>query len=179
MGSYVLYDRTYMQAHLARFVRPKSRTLERSLLPVLDALSSGTEVSRKDLDATAQGASDKRPNIYHVSTEVLGLIAEKDERAMQLIREMSDAKLAHIRHNALLCLNSEIPTHESVSIIRKSLADKSSRVRSKAADWAYRLNLRILVPDLKAALRIEDDEEVAEELRNSLRELTKNSKSNS
>jgi len=77
MGSYMLYDRTYMQEYLARLVRPKSRTLERSLLAVLDALSSGTEVSREDLDATAQGASDKRQNICHVSTEVLGLIAER------------------------------------------------------------------------------------------------------
>jgi len=63
-------------------------------------------------------------------------------------------------------------------MIRKSLADKSSPVRIKAADWAYRLNLRILAPDLKAALRIEGDEEVAEELRYSLRELMKKSKSN-
>jgi hypothetical protein len=174
----MVYDRTYIQEYLERFVHPKSRTLERSLLAVFDVLSSGSEVLREDLDATAQGASDKRANIYHVSTEFQGEIAEKDERAMLLIREMSDAKLAHIRHNALLCLNSEIPTHESLSIIRKSLADKSSRVRIKASDWAYRLNLRMLVPDLKAALRIESDEEVAEEIRYSLRELTKKSKSN-
>jgi hypothetical protein len=174
----MVYDRTYIQEYLERFVSPKSRALERSLLAVFDALSFGSEVSREDLDATAQGASDKRENVYHVGTEFLGEIAKKDERAMLLIREMSDAKQAHIRHNALLCLNSEIPTHESVSIIQKSLADKSSRVRAKAADWAYRLGLRVLVPDLKAALRIEGDEEVAQELRGSLRELTKKSKSN-
>lgn len=173
----MVYDRTYIQEYLERFVRPRSRTLERSLLAVFDALSSGSEVSREDLSVTEQGASDQRENIYHVSTEFLGEIAEKDERAMLLIREMSNAKQAHIRHNALLCLSPRIPTHESVSIIRKSLADKSSRVRTKAADWAYRLNLGILVPDLKAALRIEGDEEVAKELRGSLRELTKKSKS--
>lgn len=92
----MVYDRTYVQKYLERFVRPKSRALERSLLAVFDALSSGSEVSGEDLDATAQGASDKRENVYHVSTEFLGEIVEKDERAMLLIRQMSDAKQAHI-----------------------------------------------------------------------------------
>lgn len=175
----MVYDRTYMQDYLERFVRPKSRTLERSLLAVFDALSSGAKVMQRDLDATAKGASDQRESVYHVSTEFLGEIAERDARAMLVIRKMSDAKHAHIRHNALLCLTPRIPIHEAVAIIRRSLVDKSSRVRIKAADWACRLNLGILVPDLEAALHVEGREVVAEQLRGSLRELTKTSASNS
>jgi hypothetical protein len=173
----MVYDRAYIQDYLERSVRPRSQALERSLLAVFDALSSGSEVSREDLDATVQGVSDPHESIYHVSTEFLGELAERDERAMLLIRQMSDSRHAHIRHNALLCLNPSIPTHESVPIIRKSLGDRSSRVRAKAADWAYRLRLGTLLPDLQAALRIEEDAKVANELRGSIRELAKKSKS--
>ena len=66
------------------------------------------------------------------------------------------AKLAGSkRFNAIICLCSVTPSEFSVSLVRNGLSDKSSRVRTKAADWALRLRLTDVIPDLEQSLAVE------------------------
>ncbi|MFZ6682091.1 hypothetical protein [Undibacterium sp. Tian12W] len=138
----MLYAKAYIEQFLVRFVRPKRPDLEAPLLDAVDALNLRTPLSDAILAAMVEAVSEKQTTVYEASTQIFGKIAEYDDRALQMIRDMAISKHAHVRHNALLCLTQKTQSTACIEIIRDGLRDKSSRVRRKAADWAIRLPLQ-------------------------------------
>ncbi len=155
------YEKSYIEQFLARFVRPKRPDLEASLLETFDALKFGTPLSETALAGLVEAASDRHTTVYEVATEFLGEVAESDENALKMIQDMAVSPHAHVRHNALLSLTEKTSSQVCLGIIRGGLKDKSSRVRRKAADWAIRLPLRSVAPDIADALKTESNSETA------------------
>jgi hypothetical protein len=118
-----------------------------------------------------EAASDKRAAVYEIGSSILGDLATIDDRALGAVKEMSRSRLAHIRHNAVLCIAEETPKDVARNVMRELLADKSSRVRSKAADWSGRMRARELLPDLAQALLSETNTETRKIMSNELRLL--------
>ena len=167
----MVYDRQYIQDYIRRFVRPKRPELENILLDAFDALQTDRLLSERTLAGIADGASDRHANVYETCTEFLGEAASKDDRALKKIQDMAASTLAHVRHNALLCLGPCVPSRFSSDLIRAALADKSARVRCKAADWAQRLSLREVEPELLVASKVETDQITIEVMRAALRSM--------
>ena len=167
----MLYDRSYIEKFIARFVHPVRPELDSPLLNVFDALVSGSAISSQTLPMLVDAASDRRANVYEISTEFLGELAERDVNALEMIRNMLTSKHAHVRHNAILCLSSGIDSNISAEIIREGLGDKSSFVRRKAADWAHRLLLRDVSSDLSKALEAESNAETSDVMRDALKAI--------
>ena len=149
------YERSYIEKFLDRFVRPKHPEYVEPLLQAFDAVKSPAALPDKSYQGLLSAASDKSAHVYQIATEFLGEFGVQNELALNEIRRMSESPLAHVRHNAILCLSDKTPRSESVEIICKKLRDRSSRVRTKAADWAVRLSLRQVAPNIEQAIRTE------------------------
>jgi hypothetical protein len=59
----------------------------------------------------------------------------------------------------------------ALQILRTGLRDKSSRVRTKAADWILQRRIRECIPDLESALAVEKHVETRETMDQGLRML--------
>lgn len=143
---------------IGEYIRPVRADLEAPLVAALDAMEFGAALPDPLLQSVVEAASSERLPIYELSTTVLGKLAERDRNALEAILKMSKARQSHVRHNALLCLTEEMPIELCVDIVRSALMDKSVRVRRKAADWAGRLKLKAVLPDMEKAEAIEPDE---------------------
>lgn len=164
----MMYDRDYVEQFVSRFVRSARPEIEAPLLAVFDALSAGTKISPQLLETLADAASDRRAHVYDISTRFLGEIAVNDKNALVTIQGMTASSHAHVRHNAILCLTSEMDAEVCLEIIRHGLRDKSVLVRRKAADWAQRMLLTTVAPDIRVALKTEANPTVAEVMRGAL-----------
>ncbi len=169
----MIYDREYIEQFIDRFVRPTRPELVAPLLQAFDALKSGAVLSEKSHKTLLNAASDKSAHIYQVATEFLGEFAEKGGPALSGIRQMSESSLAHVRHNAILCLSENTPRNVSLEIICNGLIDKSSKVRTKAADWALRLNLQEAASYIAQAIQIEKNSNTSSVMRHVLERLKK------
>ena len=167
----MVYDRQYIQDYISRFVSPKRPELEDVLMDAFDALESGRHLSEHALAGIVDGASDRQAQIYETCTEFLGEAAAEDPKALKKIEEMAVSTVAHVRHNALLCLNPRISSRFTAERVRAGLEDKSARVRTKAADWAQRLSLREVQPELLLASKVESDQGTLKVMQAALRSL--------
>ncbi|MCH8622558.1 hypothetical protein [Undibacterium sp. TS12] len=162
----MFYQRFYIEQHLQRFIRPKRPDLEKPLRDAFDELlESGKPLSETSLIAVVDAASDRYASVYELGATFLGESAILDNRALQMIQEMALSKHAHVHHNALLCLTEKTQEQVCLGMIRDGLKDKSSRVRTKAADWAHRLRLRGVVQDIAKVLKTETHNEAAQTMR--------------
>jgi hypothetical protein len=132
------------------------------MLEVMNAVQSRTLPSALALEATTRAVSNSREGVYDIGTEVLGALADYDQRALQVIATLARSQDARVRHNAIICLTDETPLEAELEVIRITLSDRSSRVRRKAADWASHLHLQQLLPDLRSALIRETHQEARE-----------------
>lgn len=128
-------------------------------------LESGGELDDGILRCVVEAASDESASVYEIGTSVLGYLAARFQPATDAVELMSRAKLAHVRHNAVLCLSNYIPEDMAIAILRVALTDRSARVRRKAADWSGRLRMHAIVPDLEAAASVERDNETHKVIR--------------
>lgn len=144
-----------MPAEVERLVGPTDAALARELVSALQAIRDGAQVTSVVLQATIRAVSSLRVPIYECASSVLGELAVFDSGAMKAIADLSKSPDARVRHNALLCLNTEQPMARVQEILRAALSDKSSRVRRKAADWIGRLRQQELLPAMEAALEVE------------------------
>src|SRR5205823_314602 len=96
-------------------------------------------------------ASSSRVPLYENATSLLSELTEHFPAACDAVANMAQATRSRVRFNAILCLGRSTPPSLTLQILRQCLRDKSARVRLKAADWAGRLRLRKIVPDLEEA----------------------------
>lgn len=147
---------------VTQYVRPVLPEHEPDLLLAIKSIDSGQPVSDQVLSTIESSASDHRRNVYETCTYILAQLAVQDVRALAVVAKMAAASTVDARHNAILCLRSENPSAHCESIVRAALNDKTPRVRCKAADWAGRLRLRSVVPDLERAVQQESNKKTRE-----------------
>jgi hypothetical protein len=147
-------NREHLQAALQDYLR-RQPELEPELLAALEE-----DIRARDLSTAAllphlvAAASSRHVPIFENVCPLLGELTEQLAAARDAVSIMADDSRAHVRFNSILCLGERTPRAFSLGLLRRGLRDRSSRVRSKAADWALNLRLRELIPDLaEAAIR--------------------------
>jgi hypothetical protein len=126
--------------------------------PLLDALSSivtQRPLSVEVIASLREALSSNRIPLYETASYLAADASAYDENAVDLVLSMSRAARAHGRHNAILCLTEQTPMNVTLDILGRGIADTSSRVRIKAADWVLRMRLAQALPPLEAALSTE------------------------
>jgi hypothetical protein len=154
----MLSTRQQFDPWLRDVLQPRYPELVAPLVAAIEALDlyrSGTPLTEKLLQPIVAAASSSRRPLYENATSFLGSITETQSLAIEAVVKMSKSKDATLRFNAILCLKECTPSDVTLQILRQALIDKSSRVRKKAADWAGRLRLKTLVPELESAAAIE------------------------
>ncbi|WP_442909339.1 HEAT repeat domain-containing protein [Ideonella sp. BN130291] len=129
---------------------------------MLDAVSSnavGCPLSSSALASLRAALSSSRTLLYETASYVLADALAFDPQAIDLLVDLSKSQKATERFNAILCLSEKTPQATSLDVITKSLGDRSSKVRIKAADWVLRLGLTPALPALKKALSTEQHSE--------------------
>lgn len=152
------YPETYLIKFIADYVRPIRPELESPLLEAIRSLDLGTPLPATVLNSVVDAASSDHSGVSEIGTTVLGELAERDMHALDAIQQMAISKKMQVRHNAIICLTPKIPLESSLTLIRNALLDKSVKVRRKAVDWAGRLQLKAILPDLSKAELIERDQ---------------------
>lgn len=148
-----------MPAEVHRLVGPTDAALARELVSALQVIRDRSQITSAVLQATIRAVSSHRVPIYECASSILEELAVFNSSAMNAIADLSKSPDARVRHNALLCLNTEQPIARVQEILRVALSDRSSRVRRKAADWIGRLRQGDLLPALEEALDVEQHAE--------------------
>lgn len=141
-------------------IATKSPELVEPLLTMFrafDRLRRQTSVSRAELAPLVAALRSSRRPLYENACELLRPLTVNHAAARDAVVELSQAKQAHVRFNAILCLDKQGPPDFCTKIIRDGLRDKSVRVSRKAADWALRLRLASVIPDLEQAVAADPD----------------------
>lgn len=134
---------------------------EAALLDVADAydaIEASEDLAPKHLKVIVDAASHQRALLWENATELLGKLSERWRLAAEAIEQMFASRQSHVRFNALCSLTSKTPCDTVDRLLRAGLADKSSRVRWKAAQQAGRFGKTELVPELESAMAAETKE---------------------
>src|SRR5262249_42283979 len=118
-----------------------------------------------------EAASSSRRPLYENATSFLGKLTAEHRLARESVERMAADARSHVRFNAILCLKKAMPLEFTLRLIRQGLRDRSANVRGKAADWAGRLRVREVVPDLEAALAAEKNAKAKQTIEFELRLL--------
>ena len=164
--------RAYYEPWLRDYLRKRQPDLEPQLLAAIDAYDTIQEENRLDATSLApivEAASSSRRPLYENATEFLGKLTGEYTLAQESVERMAVDSRSHVRFNAILCLTKATPLDFTLRLIRQGLRDKSANVRGKAADWAGRLRIRAVVPDLAAALAVEKNTKAKETIEFELR----------
>jgi hypothetical protein len=169
-------DRREMPSQRERFEtwlarrKPREPQWEAELLKVADAYDAvkvSGKLTPEDLRVVVDGASHSRALVWENSIQLLGWLSEKYPDAASAIAEMFKSRKSHVRFNAVCCLTPGTKGNVP-ELLRAGMADKSSRVRWKAAEKTQELNLRELVPEMTAALKAETNQRVLKSIEMSL-----------
>lgn len=159
---------------LRDYLRKRYPELEPPLLAAIDAFDTILDENRIDATLMApviEAASSSRRPLYENATPLLGELAASHAIALDSVGRMASDPRSHVRFNAILCLTKATPLEFRLDLLRQGLRDKSAKVRGKAADWAGRLRLRDLVPDLEAAFASEKNAKAKQTIEFDLRLL--------
>lgn len=166
--------RAYYEPWLRDYLRKRQPDLEPELLAAIDAYDTIQEEKRLDAGLLAPivaAASSSRRPLYENATNLLGNLAGEYALARESVAGMAADSRSHVRFNAILCLMKTTPLDFTLRLIRQGLRDKSANVRGKAADWAGRLRVRQVVPDLETAFAVEKNNKAKQTMEFELRLL--------
>lgn len=152
----------------------RSPELEKILFAAIDAYDIFLDEHRLDATLLApivEAACDSHALLYENVPRFLGKLTAEYSLARESVERMAVDSKSHVRFNAILCLRNETPPDFTLRLLQHGLRDKSSRVRTKAADWAGRLRVAALVPDLEAAFATEKHEKTKRTIEFELRLL--------
>ncbi len=153
--------RTRFERWLEGSLTKRSAELEKLLFAAIDAYDIILDENRLDaalLAPIVEAACDSHALLYENVPRFLGKLTAESPLARESVERMAVDSKSHVRFNAILCLRKETPPDFTLRLLQQGLRDKSSRVRTKAADWAGRLLVAELVPDLEAAFAKEKHE---------------------
>lgn len=147
-------SRERYESWIASRLEPRFPELAARLRASLDALErirAQERIDPPDLDPLVDLLRSSRRPLYENGADLLRELTAERAEVRDVVAELARDNKAHVRFNAILCLSDLTPREFSVTILRQALSDSSARVRQKAADWALRLKLGELVPDLERA----------------------------
>lgn len=133
-------------------------------LRAFDAASERGHLTDDELACLLECARSRRTPLGENAAALLGELSARLAPAAQAVREMAADAKVHVRVNALVAIDSAGPSALHDDVLRIALKDRSSRVRTLAADKVMLMGLRHLLPDLDRAIEREADQTTKHEL---------------
>lgn len=156
------------------YLRRRYPELEEPLLRAIDAFDAIQETGQITPDRLApiiDAVQSSRGPLYVNASGLLASLTGQYPDACAALLALSQHPKSHVRFNAVISIGESTPRPLALQILRERLKDKSSRVRTKAADWIQRRRIRECIPDLEAALALETHRETLETIDFGLRLL--------
>lgn len=127
------------------------------------ALENGV-LTHDQLASIVESARSSRTPLGENAAAWLGELSVQFTAAAQAVREMAAHAKVHVRVNALVAISSASASELHDEVIRIALKDRSSRVRTLAADKIMLFGLRHLLADLEQAIQDEIDGKTKDQL---------------
>ena len=143
---------------LESYLRKRCPELESDLLAAIDAfdrLENGADVTEESLSPIVEAVKSSRRPLYENASDFMQVLTSQYPLARDIVKQLANDSASHVRFNAILCVGNQAPQDFKIDIITAGLLDKSATVRTKAADWALRLRLDGITPELEVALKKE------------------------
>jgi hypothetical protein len=145
---------------LRHYLQWKCPELRPALQAALEAIDGDEEVTPHLLAPLVEAVCSARQCLMECAACFLSELTGRYEAARDAVARMAGDARSEVRLGAILCLGRRTPRPLALAIVREGLRDGSARVRGKAADWAGRLRLHELLPELEVAAAGEDDAKV-------------------
>lgn len=126
----------------------------------LEAIDCDEAVTSQLLAPLVEAVCSERRSLMECAACFLSELTGRYEAAREAVQRMARDTRSEVRLGAILCLGKVTPRTLALGVVREGLRDSIARVRGKAADWAGRLRLHELLPDLEAAEAGEYDAKV-------------------
>lgn len=136
----------------------------RAALEAFDAAIKSGVLTDEQLTTIVESACSPRTPLGENVAALLGELAARFSAAEQAVREMVANPKVHARINALVAISSASPTKLHKDVLRMALKDRSSKVRTLAADKIMQFGLNHLMPDVEDAIGRESDAKTREVL---------------
>jgi HEAT repeats len=152
--------REQFEPWLRDYLRRRYPELEPTLLRAIvafETVQESSSITPELLAPIVEAASSSRRPLYENATGFMGILTGEFAEAREAVKAMANDVRSHVRLNAILCLAKSTPHDLTVRLLQQGLQDKSANVRQKAADWAGRLRMRDVVPDLESAAARENN----------------------
>jgi len=140
----------YLEPRHPEMMRPFQRALA-----AFDRIQENRRASPRNLRPILEIARSSNRLICENGAVLLGDLAAEYDEAREALEQLSIDARAGLRINAIIALGNRAPRDLGLSIILRSLKDRSARVRAIAADYAARLYLPEAIPTLERALSVE------------------------
>lgn len=167
-------ERERFEPWLQSYLRPRYPELEEPILRAIDAFDAIQETGRITPDRLApiiDAVQSPRTPLSENASNLLSRLTGHYSEACNALQVLSHHSQSHVRFNAIISTGNSTPCPLALQIVREGLRDKSSRVRTKAADWILRRRFRECISDLEAALALEKHAETRETIDCGLRLL--------
>jgi hypothetical protein len=114
---------------------------------VYDLLETNENLTVDEIEPIVITAKNKSMGVWQIGADFLWRLAIKHEAARETIRNLITSKKANERFQVMACYREDVPSWFSKEIILIGINDKKGRrVREKAAEAFYALDLKDLVP---------------------------------
>ncbi|TJY43900.1 hypothetical protein E5161_00375 [Cohnella pontilimi] len=131
-----------------------------------DRLETKLTIEPSELQPIVNAAKNKHKAVWQIGGDFLWRLSINHEEARNVIRTLIHSRYVDERFQIMACIRKDVPVSFSKEIIREGIADtKGKRVREKAAQAFFDLNIKELVPDFEIALDKEQNEETKESIR--------------
>jgi hypothetical protein len=133
-------------------------------LKAFDAAIERGHLTHEELGCLVECTRSPRRPLGENAAALLGDLSGRFSPAAEAVREMAADAKVHVRVNALVALDSAAPSTLHDDVFRIALKDRSSRVRTLAADKLMLMGLRHLLSDLEQAIQHELDQTTKHQL---------------
>ena len=166
--------REHYAAWFERRTGPRNLKIEKEILAIASAYDKAMEtgvLTEEQLQMVVDGVSSRNQLMWDSTSSLLRKLAERWQIAADAILQLSRSNRAHARFAAICCLSKNIDDSITNVVLKAALVDKSGKIRSKAGETAFLLDLRSLIPDLELTLLSETNVQVKGSLELCLRML--------
>jgi hypothetical protein len=122
------------------------------MVNAFDRAITSRALTTRDLQTILHCARSSRQPLGENASVLLGRLARRFGGAAEAVKTMSEDAKSRVRINALVALGEVKPRRFHDSILRTLLSDRSSTVRTLAADKIANWGLVHLLPELEATL---------------------------
>jgi hypothetical protein len=127
---------------------------------MFDLLVTKESITVEEIEPIVTAAKHKSMSVWQIGANFLWALAVKHEVAREFIRILITSKKANERFQIMASYREDVPTWFSKEIILIGIHDKKGRrVREKAAEAFYALDLKELIPIFEEAYVNETNEQ--------------------